>query len=217
VKGTKNQKTKKTLRPNKGTTKTTTKTSARKINKNHHETYKSAALLLLLLLPAACGKKVNNHACLSTSFSGSQSISTSCKVKVQVQQIRKMGGFPWNGDNAKVVATPGSAPNRKKPIKRLKRQKDGNVKPKKTVKMFTKFVEPGAPMRNKRFALREGATVSVRKFFSDPNYQLRLAMATDMFVDNCLPPVKDRSDPRLKKAIKEAKEMYRIHRPNHNG
>ena len=83
--------------------------------------------------------------------------------------------------------------------------------------MFTKFVEPGAPMRNKRFALREGATVSVRKFFSDPNYQLRLAMATDMFVDNCLPPVKDRSDPRLKKAIKEVKEMYRIHRPNHNG
>jgi hypothetical protein len=119
-----------------------------------------------------------------------------------------MGGFPWDG-------TKSAAPNRKKPVKRLKQQKDKNVKPKKSVKMFTKFVEPGAPMRNKRFALREGASVSVRKFFSGKNYQLRLAMAIDMFVDNCLPPVKDRSDPRLKKALREAKQMYRVHCPNH--
>ena len=70
-------------------------------------------------------------------------------------------------------------------------------------------------MKNKRYALREGASVSLRKNLSGKNYQLRLAMAIDMFVDNCLPPVKDRSDPRLKKALKEAKQMYRVHRPNH--
>jgi hypothetical protein len=62
VKGTKNQKIKPSLRPNKGTMKPTTKTSARKLNKNHHETYKIAALLLQLLLPTACDKKVNNRA-----------------------------------------------------------------------------------------------------------------------------------------------------------
>jgi hypothetical protein len=81
--------------------------------------------------------------------------------------------------------------------------------------MFTKYVEPTAPMLNKRYALREGATVSVRKYFSDPNFQLRFAMAVEMFMDNCLPPVKDKSDPRLKKAIREVREMYRVHCPNH--
>jgi hypothetical protein len=187
-----NQKTKSSLRPNRGTVRPTTKTSARKLNKNHHETYKSAALLLQLLLPAACDKKVNNHACLSTSFSGPQTISTSCKAKAQVQKNRKMGFEDWNKKDAKVVATPGSAPSQKKPNKKpnkkpikKKEQKADKVKPKKTVKKFTKYVEPGAPMLNKRFALREGATVSVRKFFSDPNFQLRFTMAVD---NGQLPP-----------------------------
>ena len=40
-------------------------------------------------------------------------------------------------------------------------------------------------------------------------------MAVEMFMDNCVPKVKDKSDPRLKKAIREIREMYRIHCPNH--